>query len=350
MADYDPRSPFWRSPRQPPSTPYELELAPLNWAGRSRTVQTSFQPRAPDPFNYASWDDEIAHNIAREMDEECTPLLADQLKREPELNHNFQFPASDERPSFDTETPGATVKQEPRDECLEDSKDLVPPNRGYMSRSSPFELESPRGDKSFLEWYPKGDATITYLGENGDVETLASISPWMFEERCPLLAQAFEPSRTGPKLFLEALTNTTAKPFLRFLYTGSYAVPGPCGDVYEDVPTSLLLHCQLYRLGDIYDLPDLKQQASVNVTRQCEFGCSSPDKPIDLCAAIKFVYEELKEHANLIETLICYCVTCFLRHRLAEDFEFRTIAYNLRPFHQDLCKESMKREFEDDSK
>ncbi|KAK4493986.1 hypothetical protein PRZ48_015172 [Zasmidium cellare] len=225
----------------------------------------------------------------------------------------------------------------------------VPPRNDYMGRESPFALEFPHTDMSFTEYYPQGDATITFPNEAGEMESISGLHPWIMEERCPLLAQSFEDTRSGPRLHLEVLSPRTAKPFLRYLYTGSYALPGRSGDIYEDVPTSVLLHCELYRLGDIYDLVDLKQQANVNVTRQCEFGCSSPDKPIDLCAAIEFAYQHLRDHTGLLETIICYCVTCFLRHNLEDDAAFQALAYRLREFNQDLCRESMKRDFEDEA-
>ncbi|EME41695.1 hypothetical protein DOTSEDRAFT_103119, partial [Dothistroma septosporum NZE10] len=199
---------------------------------------------------------------------------------------------------------------------------------------------------SFLEWYPKGDATITYPDDSEWSQAICGLHTWVIEERSPLIAQAFERSREGQQLHLDCLDPTTALPLVRYLYTGSYAA---AGNQYEDVPTSLLLHCKMYRLGDLYDLLELKQQAHVNVIRQCEFGCSSPSIPIDLCKAIAYAYDYLRDHTGLIENIICYCVSCFLRHRLAEDPGFQGLAYKLRPFHQDLCKESMKRDFEDDS-
>lgn len=224
---------------------------------------------------------------------------------------------------------------------------------GYMGRNSPFSFESPPVDASemsFMEWYPKGHASLTFQNEDGTLVTVQQINVWMVEERCPVLAAAFEESRSGLQLFLETLTSATAAPFLRYLYTGTYAVTSPNSDVYEDVPTSVLLHCQMYRLADIYDLSELKSQAYVNVLRQCEFGCSSPEKPIDLCAAIRLVYEHLRGHENLIDALVNYCVSCFIRHKLAEDEKFKELAYELRPFHQELCRNSMNREFENESK
>lgn len=226
-------------------------------------------------------------------------------------------------------------------------------NQGYMEQPSSFAIDSPPTQSTFLESFPKGDATISFPGDNNALESLHNLEILLIQSRCPILGMAFERSRSGPQLYLETLTSATALPFLRYLYTGTYALRGLSGqveDFYEDVPTSLLLHCQLYRLADIYDLPELKSQAYVNVLRQCEFGCSSPEKPIDLCAAIRFTYEHLREHANLIDAIVNYCVSCFLRHRLAEDVEFKKLGFELRPFHQELCKNSMSREFEDDSK
>ena len=221
----------------------------------------------------------------------------------------------------------------------------------YMEQPSAFSMEQPPSQSTFLESYPKGNAMLTFQNDDDELETIHYVSVSIITERCPILGMAFEDSRSGPQLYLETLTSATALPFLRYLYTGSYALSGLSGDTadfYEDVPTSVLFHCQLYRLADLYDLPDLKSQAYVNVLRQCEFGCSSPDKPIDLCEAIRFAYEHLREHENLIDAIINYCVSCFLQHRLAEDEDFKKLAYELRPFHQDLCKNSMSRGFEDE--
>ncbi|KAF2167665.1 hypothetical protein M409DRAFT_21821 [Zasmidium cellare ATCC 36951] len=288
------------------------------------------------------------------------------LNEELTQNVEREFPpyAEDEGSVFEEDVFQSTTsllpKQEPSDRKVktEDEKmdfpseiaTPVPPKNDYMGRESPFALDfPPHSEMSFIEYYPQGDATITFPNEAGEMDSISGLHPWIMEERCPLLAQSFEDTRSGPRLHLEVLSPRTARPFLRYLYTGSYALPGRSGDVYEDVPTSVLLHCELYRLGDIYDLVDLRQQANVNVTRQCEFGCSSPDKPIDLCAAIEYVYQHLRDHTALLETIICYCVTCFLRHNLDDDVVFQALAYRLREFNQDLCRESMKRDFEDEA-
>lgn len=222
-------------------------------------------------------------------------------------------------------------------------------SRNCSSKPCPPALpRAPPSEMSFMELHP-GDATISYLNDIGKAQCITGISVQAIEQSCPLLAAAFEPRSSGPQLYLESLSEATATPFLRYLYTGSYATNGESGDVYENVPSSLLLHCQLFHLGYLYDLRALMQQANVNIIRQCEFGCSSPDKPIHLSAAIKYAYEHLSGHAGVLETIISYCVSCFLRHRLAEDEDFKLIAFELKPFHQALCRESMDQRFENES-
>ena len=203
-------------------------------------------------------------------------------------------------------------------------------------------------ERSFLDWYPGGDATLTFQNDEKNLESVPNLNLDIIGERSAVLAMAFEDSRSGPRLYLDTLASATAYPFLRFLYSGTYALTGPHGNFFEDVPTSVLLHCQLYHLGVMYDLEALKTQAYVNVFRQCEFGCSSPEKPIDLCAAIRYTYQHLPTHTKLINTILDYCVSCFLRHRLGQDEEFKTLAYELRPFHQALCMNSRERDFENE--
>lgn len=209
-----------------------------------------------------------------------------------------------------------------------------PPIRGYMDCEGPYSLDLlPVHHRSFLDCC-EGDAMISYPGDNGEVATIHNISRWVFEARSPLLAVAFESSRSGPQLHLEALRSDTAIPFLRFIYTGSYAVE----DTFAEVPTSLLFHCQMYYLGDLWSMPDLTSQAYVNVLRQGEFGCSSPEKLVDLCAAIRYIYQHLHQHHNLRDVIINYCISCFLRHRLGSDEGFQ----KLHEFHQDLSKHCME--------
>lgn len=225
------------------------------------------------------------------------------------------------------------------------------PQQPLPTQKSPqYKPDDVLTEQCFLKWYPSGNATLSFHNDENQIESVHDLNLGLIQERSPFLALGFEESRSGPRLYLETVTSTTVWPFLRYLYSGTYALTGPSGDFYEDVPTSLLLHCQLYRLGDIYDLEALKTQAYVNVIRQCEFGCSSPEKPIELCQAIRFVYQHLSTHEKLINTILDYCVACFLRHKLGESEEFTKLAYELRPFHQALCQNSRNRGFEDEGK
>jgi hypothetical protein len=192
---------------------------------------------------------------------------------------------------------------------------------------------------------PPGTDTLTYPGYHQQIASVSGLHAPIIGDRCPLLAAAFEDSRSGRRLHLETLGSNTVMPFLRFLYTGSYALFGG----WEDVPTSVLLHCKMYWLGDLYDLPELKSQAYVNVLRQFEFGCSSPDKPIDLCSAIDFAYKTLAGHDTISDAIVQYCVTQCLSHKLHEDPEFKSLAFNVRAFHQDLTRVCRDRGYEDES-
>lgn len=97
----------------------------------------------------------------------------------------------------------------------------------------------PLSEDSFLDWYPKGAATLTFQNDKDQLQSIPDLSLTIIGGRSAFLAMAFEDSRSGPRLFLETLTSATAYPFLRFLYSGSYALTGPTGDIFEEVPTSV---------------------------------------------------------------------------------------------------------------
>lgn len=237
--------------------------------------------------------------------------------------------------------------------CLAPANAREDPNQPGLSAPSLGLPALHLTEQSFLQLYPSGNETISFYNAQNKLESISGLNVELIAKRLPMLGFAFEETRSGPQLYLEVLNSNTAWPFVRFLYTGTYALSGGLAsniDEFQDVPTSILLHCQLYRLGDMYDLLDLKKQAYVNVVRQCEFGCSSPDKPIDLCAAIQYIYQHLPENESLIDTIINYCVSCFLRHNLAEERDFQRVAYESRPFNQGLCKNVMSRRHEGDSK
>lgn len=198
---------------------------------------------------------------------------------------------------------------------------------------------------AFLDHVPKGTATLTYNDANGNLLSIHDLNLDTIEERSPIIAAAFEHSHRHSQLHLDLLSPLAALPFIRFLYTGDYGD----GQAYNDVPTSLLLHCQLFFFASVFDIPDLKSQALINVLRQCEFACSSPDKPIDLCAAIRFCYDHVDDNRRVIDEILEYCIERFANHKLGQDQGFRSLAFEHRPFYSDLAKTCRRRGFEDEA-
>lgn len=200
-------------------------------------------------------------------------------------------------------------------------------------------------DKTFLNYFTPGNATLSYSGQDKGASFLQGLDLELIERRCPILGLSFEETRGGGmRFYADILEDATFIPFLRFLYLGTYA----WDKMFDDVPTSLLLHCKMFRIGEVYDLGELRSLSHVNVMRQCHYGCSTPEKPIDLCRAIRFVYEHLREHKGLVDEILSYCVTCFLSHKLGEDDDFKKLACETRYFHQDLCQMVKERNFEDE--
>jgi len=238
-----------------------------------------------------------------------------------------------------------------RHKCMDssESSDFSPSETNLTSRRIvSFYPTSALSNALWPDDLPVGTDSITYPQDqlNQQLGSVTGLHAWIIEARSPLIAAAFESSVSGKRLHLDSLDSGTVLPFVRFLYTGYYASDG---EDWEDVPTSVWLHCRMYYLGHLYDLADLKSQAYVNVLRQCEFGCSSPCMPIDLCRAIDFVYCHLAGHDAISDALVQYCVTRCLSHKLHENAEFRNVAFFVRAFHQDLTKVCRDRDYEDES-
>jgi hypothetical protein len=200
-------------------------------------------------------------------------------------------------------------------------------------------------DLGFLQYSDKGNASLTVFFPNGNTNTIHYLDLDIIAASCPLLAACFEDRYSGPHHSIEASSATLVICFLRFLYTGSYV---PLNEDGEAEPCSLLLHAELCRLGDTFETPALMVQAHCNILRDTELACSQPNPPQDLSKAIRFIYEHLSAQRELIDTVLHYCVSCFVYHGLAKDDEFREVAYEVRRFHNDLCRTNFKRGFEDD--
>jgi hypothetical protein len=200
-------------------------------------------------------------------------------------------------------------------------------------------------DLDFLQFSDAGNASLNIFYPPNQNHTLNNLDLDIIGASCPLLAACFEDRWNGPHHSIEASSATLIISFLRFLYTGSYTVVDMNG---EAEPCSLLIHAELCHMGDLFEVPALMVQAHCNILRDTELACSQPSPPQDLCKTIRFIYERLSAQRELIDTVLHYCVSCFLYHGLTKDDEFRKVAYEVRAFHNDLCRCNFRRGFEDD--
>ncbi|KAL2355261.1 hypothetical protein BJ546DRAFT_1060297 [Cryomyces antarcticus] len=198
----------------------------------------------------------------------------------------------------------------------------------------------------FLQGSAPGDASLSVFHADG-ISAITGLNTDVISSLCPLLALAFEDGPTCKRYTIEGGSRDLIASFLRFLYTGDYKYASYNNGLEH--PCSLLLHAQLYHMAVLYDVPELRCAAQANITCETEYACSSPSPPPDLCEAIHFIYEHLFTEQHLIDTVVHYCVACFLYHRLGDDEAFQKLAYELLPFHQDLIKTNFYRGFSDES-
>jgi hypothetical protein len=200
-------------------------------------------------------------------------------------------------------------------------------------------------DLEFLSLYP-GNANITICLPDGQIKRIDRVSATTIADKCPLLFYCFE---NGPlnhqQASLEANSIALVISLLRYIYTGNYLT-----EAQENGPCSLLHHAEMYKMAQDFDVPELQVAAHVNFIRETEMSCCVPNPPIDLCAAIEFVYRYLGSQQPLIDTLLNYCVSSFKYHGLGTDSGFRQSAFHIPAFHKDLCQMNIRRDFQDEGK
>lgn len=191
----------------------------------------------------------------------------------------------------------------------------------------------------------QADLTVFVPGTEGCF-TFRHLDHDAITQSCPLLGYSFEDRGRGLHHSMEATSVELIARFLRFLHTGDYITFDKFG---QEEPCSLLLHAELCRMGDLFDINTLKVQAHYNVIRATEMACSSPRAPEDLVPTIRFIYEQLGDgYEKIVDTMLHYCISCFLQHGLGHNEEFKRLAYEVRQFHTALCRTNYKRGFEDE--
>lgn len=194
--------------------------------------------------------------------------------------------------------------------------------------------------------FSQGTASLSVFTSSGSESfTFENLDHDIISQACPLLGLCFEYNHRGLHHSLEATSIELIARFLRFLYTGNYIT---YNHQDEEETCSLLVHAELCRLGDLFEVPTLMVQAHLNIIRATELACSSASAPQDLVLAIRFIYEYLSAQKDLIDTVLHYCISCFLYHGLGHSEEFQRLAYELRQFHTDLCRTNYRRGFEDE--
>jgi hypothetical protein len=198
------------------------------------------------------------------------------------------------------------------------------------------------------------NATLKNVDTEGRVSLISDcVSPYRLLDNCPLLYHAFEHgSQSRLQASIEAPSRVAAIALLRYCYTGSYLPPCACA---EDAPILLLLHAQIYKMAEDYDVPELQLLAHGNFSVQVECACSLPLPPQDLLETIRYVYAnfaspQARQQQGLLHTLLNYCISVFLYHQLGESVEFLQVVQQIPEFRQDLCRTNMDRNFQDDCK
>jgi hypothetical protein len=211
-------------------------------------------------------------------------------------------------------------------------------------------------DLTFLEQfggdYGDNNGILKAVDSEGQVCHISDcISPFRLLDSCPLLYHAFEyGSQSRLQASIEAPSRAAVISLLRYCYTGSYLPPGS-----EYAPVLLLLHAQVYKMAEDFDVPELQLVAHGNFSVQVNCACSLPMPPQDLLETIRFVYAyfaspQARQQQGLVHTLLNYCVSVFQYHKLGESFQFLEVIRQVPDFRQDLCRINMERNFQDECK
>jgi hypothetical protein len=211
-------------------------------------------------------------------------------------------------------------------------------------------------DFSFLEQlggeYGTESATLKVVIAEGRVCHISDrVNPYRLLDTCPLLYHAFEyGSQTRLQASIEAPSRASVVSLLRYCYIGSYLPPGA-----KFAPITLLLHAEVYKMAEDYDIPELQLLAHGNFSVQVDCACSLPTPPHDLLETIRFVYDyfaspHARQQQSLVHTLLNYCISMFQYHKLGESVDFLEVVRQIPEFRQDLCRTNMERNFQDDCK
>ncbi|TKX25587.1 hypothetical protein C1H76_2237 [Elsinoe australis] len=167
-------------------------------------------------------------------------------------------------------------------------------------------------------------------------EVISNIDVSIVEEACPLLAEAFEPSRHSNICYIDDARPIAALAFLRWTYTLNYLPPH-----LDAVDCPLLAHLEVYRLAHNFAVEPLRDQAYVAIAQTFDAACYTKKRPKELIDAVRFAYAHYKEDVKLLSSTLSYCAANLVQHDLLFDKTFIDLLNELPVFHQDLCVANM---------
>lgn len=167
-------------------------------------------------------------------------------------------------------------------------------------------------------------------------EVISNIDVSIVEEACPLLAEAFEPSRHSNICYIDDARPIAALAFLRWTYTLNYLPPH-----LDAVDCPLLAHLEVYRLAHNFAVEPLRDQAYVAIAQTFDAACYTKKRPKELIDAVRFAYAHYKEDVKLLSSTLSYCAANLIQHDLLFDKTFIDLLNELPVFHQDLCVANM---------
>lgn len=199
-------------------------------------------------------------------------------------------------------------------------------------------------DLTFLRDSPEGNATILVC-ESFSKSRVSGLDLNRIESRVPLFAALFETTAAGPLCILDNVPREAVNSFLRYIYLDDYVLL----DCLIDEQCSLLLHVQMYHLGEKYSCPELRNLARLHMLREVELTCSIGKIVLDLCEGIRYLYKHLAHATDIKDLLANYCITCCRYHQLPQRDDFCLLVHSLQAFHQDICSMNMANNFRDEA-
>lgn len=201
-------------------------------------------------------------------------------------------------------------------------------------------------DLKFLTDSPSGGATLLVQPIDVPEKIICRLNFNLIEEACPTLADRFHDMGDGFSAYtMKDTTATAAICLLRYIYLGDYMI---C-EAAVDTPIPPLLHLQVFRLAEIWSLPDLQQLVQTYLSMETDPTYGIGYHPVDLCDGLRYLYVELLNHVGIRKILADYCVANFVNDGLKSSEIFRQTVFECSALLQDLCRANMDNGFSDPS-